>query len=200
MSDGPTFKKNFPATQGAPLREFNVGPAETITSSFGPPPSAQVPKDVEQRYTQAREERAASMNKIGSENKTRIEILANIGRLTKDVMIGGTTFTLRTLKAKETREAALASYSISKTELDLSFNARQQQIARSIVKIDGHDFGLTIGSDDFDKKLEFIEELEENVVNKLFNEFMSLKKEAEDKYGISTVAEAKEVGEDLKKS
>jgi hypothetical protein len=200
MSEGSTFKKNFPATQGAPLREFNVGSAETITSSFGPPPSNQVSPEVEQRYTQIREERAASMNKIGDENKKRIEILADIGRLTKDVVIGKTTFSLKTLKAKETREAAMASYASSKIELELSFNARQQQVARSITKIDGHDFSMVLGSEDFNKKLEFIEELEEIVVNKLFNEFMNLKKEAEDTYGISTIAEAKEVGEDLKKS
>jgi hypothetical protein len=193
-----TFKKNFPQNQSTPMREFNVGPAEQMTTSFGPPPSIQ--PDVEKQYEQERVARQAAATRIGDESKKRIEILGNIGRLTKDVVIGENTFSLRTLKAKETREAAMLAFATSRTELELSFAARQQQLARSIIKVDGNDFGLTIGSDDLDKKIAVIEDWEEIVVNKLFNEFMKLKNEAEAKYGISTVEEAKEVATDLKKS
>jgi hypothetical protein len=194
-----TFKKNFPQNQSAPMREFNVGPTEQMTTSFGPPPSNTLPPDIEKQYEQERVARAAAATRIGDESKKRIEILGNIGRLTKDVVIGENTFSLRTLKAKETRESAMSAFATSRTELELSFAARQQQLARSITKIDGNDFGLTIGSDDLDKKIAVIEDWEEIVVNKLFNEFMKLKNEAEAKYGISTVEEAKEVAADLKK-
>lgn len=189
MPESSTFKKNFPTNQAAPMREFNVGPTESAqVSSFGPPPSNSSPP-----------QEAAPLPKMSFASKTRIELLAEIGSLTKDVIIGANTFSIRTLKSKEVRAATLAAFSTSKTELEVSFASRLQQLARAIVKIDGNDFGLTIGSDDLDKKILVIEEFEEFVVNKLYNEFSNLKKEAEETYGIKTVEEAKEVAEDLKK-
>lgn len=194
--ESPNFKKNVPNNQ-KPLREFNVGPDE----NFADQNSSQremTDQEIEFAVREAKREKMAAANKIGAAAKTRIEILANIGRLTKDVDIGGVSFSLRTLKAKETREAALSTFSTVGTQLEASYEARKQQLVRSIFKIDGQEVAFVLGSDTLEDKLFFIEELEEVVVNKLYDEFVALKEESKIKYGINTVKEAEEVSEDLK--
>jgi hypothetical protein len=194
--ESPNFKKNFQS--GQPLREFTVGPPEDFENQNQDPDMSQT--DLENAVREARRQKLANANKIGDAAKKRIEILANIGRLTKDVNIGGFSFSLRTLKSKETREAALATFSTAVTNLEASYEARRQQLARSIFKIDGEEIEAIIGGNTLEDKMKFIEdELEDVVVEKLWNEFVSLKEESKTKYGINTVKEAEEVSEDLKK-
>lgn len=190
------FKKNMPSTQ-KPLREFTVGDPDDFVENQAPEISQ---TEYENAIKEARRQKLASVNKIGDEAKKRIEILANIGRLTKDVSIGGFSFSLRTLKSKEAREAALATFSASLTQIEASYEARRQQLARSLCKIDGEDVSIILGSDNLEARLNFIEEnLEDVVIEKLWEEFAALKEEARVKYGINTVKEAEEVSEDLKK-
>lgn len=215
--DSNNFKKNIPSNQ-KPMREFTVGApeeGEVRQYSFGPNAqtgsSAQAPAqsyaqqpefspaEIEEQIKEARRQKLAP-NRIGDEAKKRVEILANIGRLTKDVNIGGFSFTLRTLKAKETKEAALATFSTSITQLEASYEARKQQLARSIFKIDGEDIEVILGSRNLNDVMSFIEDqLEDVVVEKLWNDYVALKDEARVKYGITTNKDAQEVAEDLKK-
>lgn len=189
--ESKNFNKTF-STQ--PLREFTVGEPEED------PRTQMRPDELEANIREARRQKLENINKIEDAAKKRIEILANIGRLTKDVSIGGFKFSLRTLKAKESREAALATFSTAVTQIEASYEARKQQLARSIFKIDGEDIELIIGSNSLQDKMRFIEDnLEDVVVEKLWNEFVALKEESKDKYGINTVKEAEEVSEDLKK-
>lgn len=210
--ESSSFKKNSPPTQGKPLREFTVGPPEDFENvnpyvrhqmDASPPHPGQQeisPAEYENAVREARKQKLANANKIGDAAKKRIEILANIGRLTRDVEIGGFSFSLRTLKSKETREAALATFSVALTQIEASYEARKQQLARSIFKIDGEDIEVIIGSNNLDDKIKFIDDnLEDIVVEKLWNEFILLKEESKEKYGINTVKEAEEVSEDLKK-
>lgn len=220
--DSPNFKKNIPTNQ-KPLREFTVGAPENQTVSqsnfgqYGPPPVREYPPqsqtfgtpppqhdmsqgELEAAIREARAQKLANANKIGDEAKKRIELLANIGRLNRDVKIGGYTFSLRTLKSKESREAALATFATSVTQLEASYEARKQQLARAIFKIDGEDLEVVLGSRNIDDVMKFIEDnLEDIVVEKLWDEFISLKEESRSKYGINTVKQAEEVSEDLKK-
>jgi hypothetical protein len=195
--DSPSFKKNYPQQTHAPMREFNVGPPD----EFEPQSQQQLnTAEIEQKIEEARREKVNPVVKISDTGKKRIEILANIGRLTKDVPIGGISFSLRTLKSKETEEATRAIFANSVTQLEASLEARKQQLARSIFKIDGQDIDFVIGSRVFDDKLAFIGELEDIVVDALWDNFTTLKNEARTKFGINNSEEAKEVIEDLKKS
>lgn len=209
--ESSSFKKNVPA--GKPMREFTVGPPEfeqnQITGSVSqqnfpntglgsvPQPSQE---ELEAQVREARRQKLANISRINDAAKQRIELLGDIGRLTKDVQIGGFSFSLRTLKAKEAKEAAIATFTTSVTQLEASYEARRQQLARSILKIDGEDIEVIIGSNRLEDKLSFIEEnLEDVVVEKLWSEFVVLKEEAKQKYGITSAKEAEEVVEDLKK-
>jgi hypothetical protein len=204
--NSPNFKKTVPATGQRQLREFTVGdpedfPQEQVSSqSFTTQRqiSREELMDIEQNMKEARREKQSTMNKITEHAKKRSEILANIGRLNKDVQLEGYTFSLRTLKSKETREAALQTFSVG-TQLEANFEARRQQLARSVFKIDGHELIDVLGDDSIDARLKFLDDLEESVIVKLFDEFSALKEEARVKFSITTEAEAKEVAEDLKK-
>jgi hypothetical protein len=206
--DSPNFKKAHPSIPHREMRTFNVPSPSQEELSGNIPQNLMQPLSQEEELSihqakeaarAAREARQNSAGRITTDGKTRIELLTSIGRLTKDITIGGSVFTLRTLKAKETREAAMETFIPGVTQLDATFEGRKQQLARSLVKIDNEDVGLVLGNDTLAYRLEFIEELEENVISKLWDEFQILKTEAKEKYGITTPEDAKVVGEDLKK-
>lgn len=207
--DSPNFKKSV-QSHPRPMREFNIAPEEqqvsgsrSVNYSFGPPqedPQGMSLQQAELAREEARKQKLAEQNKITDNAKKRIELLGDIGRTTREVNIGGFSFSLRTLKSKETREAALATFSTSITQLEASYEARKQQLARSIFRIDGEDVEMVLGTKNVEDVMKFIEnDLEELVVEKLWIEFMALKDEARTKYGITTAKEAEEVAEDLKK-
>src|ERR1019366_3495357 len=206
--DSPNFKKAHPSIPHREMRTFNVPPPSQEELSGGIPQNLIQPLSQEEELSIhqakeasriAREARQNSASRITTDGKTRIELLTNIGRLTKDIPVGQYVFSLRTLKAKETREAALETFIPGVSQFDATFEARKQQLARSLFKIDNEDVGLVLGNDTLAYRLEFIEELEENLVQKLWDEFVILKTEAKVAYGITTADDAKTFGEDLKK-
>lgn len=203
--ESSSFKKNVPSTGNKQLREFTVGAPEEHfeqESNFESEnfrQSNMSPEDMEMFAREARKAKANPNVRIGDAAKKRIELLADIGRLTKDVQIGSYSFSLRTLKAKEAREAALATFTSVNTQLEASYEARKQQLARSIYKIDGHEVAFVLGNDTLDARFEFVESLEEVIANMLFDEFTLLKEESKKQYGLNTVKDVEEVSEDLKK-
>jgi hypothetical protein len=198
--ESKNFNKSVSNPQ-KPLREFNVGMEETQTFPQQMPqqniPQVLTP-EIAAAAKEARREKINQEPRIADYGKKRIEILANIGRLTKDVEIEGYKFSLRTLKAKETQDAAIDTFK-SSTQLEASFENRKQLLARSLFQIDGNNIDFVIGSNSISDKISFLEELEECVINKLFDEFSALRTEAESKYNMKTTKEAEEAGEDLKK-
>lgn len=218
-NDNTTFRKPTQATQNASaMKTWTVGEPPTAAQSQmnGPRTFTSSGVDIqgqkssfdpialgelEQSVKDARREKATGEVKISQPGKTRLEILANIGRLTKDVEIGGITFSIRTLKSRETREVALSAFSPSfKNDLEVSYEMRRQQLARSIFKIDGHEIGLVLGNDSFEARMHWIDnDLEESVANKLFAEMQGLNDKARAQFEIKTDEQAKEVAEDLKK-
>jgi hypothetical protein len=206
----PTFKStNFTkqsVDQSTPMRERTVDdPTEAQSqSSFQSPADINEFAEMERAAKiakEARREQLSNAERISNPAKQRIELLADIGRLTKEVELAGHVFSLRTLKSKETREAALQSFNVNiNTQLEAGYEARRQQLARSIFKIDGHLFEDVIGSNSLETKLQFLDEkLEETIIVKLFDEFSKLKDDARAQFEIKTDTEAKEVAEDLKK-
>lgn len=199
------FTKSFQSQQ-KPMREFVVGEPEdmqngleTHNNQTQQPVMRPISPSELEAARRAHMEQKSTPERIGEQAKKRIEILAGIGRLTKEVSIGGTMFSLRTLKAKETKEAALATFSSVGTQLEASYEARLQQLARSIFKIDGNDVDAVLGTSDVADRITKLENLEEVVINKLWDDFVALKNDADKQYAINTDTQAKEVGEDLKK-
>src|SRR5438445_13226 len=104
----PDNQSSFKPSVGSrsTLREFNVGaPEDNIEQHPAYTQNMQTQEmsvqEMENLVKKAREEKLSGLSKISDSAKKRIELLADIGRLTKDVKIGGITFSLRTLKAKE---------------------------------------------------------------------------------------------------
>lgn len=146
-------------------------------------------------------ERRAKMQaeaKVSPAAKKRIEMLCGMSMLTREVDIDNNIFTLRTLKSKENRQALVDAVKYDGT-IEFSFELRKQILARSIEKIAGVEIDAFLGSFDFKAKLEFIDELDEAVLDKLYNEYLSLNKEIKDKYSAKNEVEVKEVIEDIKK-
>jgi len=192
------------ATKPQPLRQFTVGapePEQAIPSRLTTAEKLSGSNEAEIARKAIQETKDNAPTRILGQAKNRIEILANIGRLTRDVTIGGHTFSLRTLKAREVREASLLTFNPAfKLDMELMYEARCQQLARSMYKIDGQDIGLVLGDDSVEARLKFLDDQEESAVSRLFDEYTALKTDAQKQFGISTDAEAKEVSEDLKKA
>lgn len=186
------------------LREFNVGgPEDETEGNMGPAMfNHQTPHELSaaerEELQRMRKEATSKAPRIGDHARKRIELLANIGRLSKDVDIEGIVFSIRTLKTKETREATMSIFEC-KNDADAAFEIRRQTLARAINQIDGQDLELALGGSDFGLKLDLIDGMEDVVVGKLYNAFNDLRQEARTKYGLDSEQQAKEVVDDLKK-
>jgi predicted nucleic acid-binding Zn ribbon protein len=192
-----SFSKKVPGPGG--MREFNVGVDE---AEFQPAPQQNQMSvaEMEAAVRQARAEKVSGNTKIGELARQRIALLTNIGRLTRKVEIGGFSFSLRTLKNKEAKEATLATFNEDvKTELQASFESRKHQLVRSIYEIDGQDIALVLGDNSIETRLAFIDELEDSVFSRLFDEYIKLRNEAKAKCSINSEKDVEEVAADLKK-
>jgi len=142
--------------------------------------------------------RKKGVSRLSVGAKKRIEMLLGITRSTREINVNNTKFTLKTLLSKEMREAiALASQFDGNVQSP--FEIRTQFLARSISEIDGITIEEFIGSNLIEDKIFFINELDDIFLNRLYEEYLILTKEAKQKYAISTKSEAEEVSEDLKK-
>ena len=155
------------------------------------------PAEAEAQIREARRQKVSGESRITPGAKQRIEYLANIGRLNRDVVVDGATFTIRTLKNKEMRDSFLAAAAVE--AYDQMFEARRQQLARAMVAIDGKDIGLILGDESIEAKLNLIDEMDQNLITHLYSQFSLLNKEGDEKFSIKTDVEMKEVVEDIKK-
>lgn len=154
--------------------------------------------DMEAQFNEARRAKKTAASTIGAEAKKRFEILSGLGRATRDVVIDGVTFSLRSIKAKELREVVNATLQMSNKAEEI-FEARAHTLARVVYKIDGHDIGIILGNDSLEAKLEFVQQLDEEVAQHLYREYDDLLN-SHKKLFSTQQEEIKEVGEDLKKS
>lgn len=196
-------KSTEPQTQ---LREFNVGDSEEHTplnvmhmqnmqqQAPGYDLSA-AERDELQQYRRG----VSKETKMSDHAKKRVEILANIGRLTRNVDIDGIQFALRSLKAREARETTMSIFACV-NDVDASFEIRRQTLARAIYEIDGQSLDVALGGSDFALKLKLIDDMEDVTIIRLYNEFNELRNEIQTRYGLQSEKEVKEVLEDIKKS
>lgn len=194
---------NKSSKQQPALREFNVGePDDNLPQerpSFVHDAPRQLTPAEREELARRRDVEQGKEYRIDSHARQRLEILSNIGRLTKSVEIDGINFELRTLKSREHREAAMVILN-SKNDIDAAYESRRQHLARAIYMIDGQDIDLALGGKDFNLKLDLIDQMEDTVVGKLNDAFNALKDEVNQKYRMETEEQVKEVLEDIKKS
>lgn len=155
--------------------------------------------DVERNIMSAKKAKREGKERLSDGARRRIEMLLGMTRLSKDVEIAGELYRVQTLTSQELRDAMSASMEFDGS-VQFIFENRRQLLARSLVVVAGVAVEQFLGSDDLGDKLDFIEEIEHNLLLRLFNEYNNLTKEAQDKYSPKTEAEVKEVMEDLKKS
>lgn len=135
--------------------------------------------------------------KIADGAKRRIEMLIGMTLSTKEVAIEQNTFVLKTLKAKEMREALFISSQFD--GLQMPFEIRKQVLARALTHIAGVEFEQFISSNSLEDKLKFIDELDDSFIGRLYKEYTDLSDENQKKYGIKSQTDVKEVFEDIKK-
>lgn len=154
--------------------------------------------EVERQIREAREAKRTGRERLTEGAKRRIETLIGMTRTIHSVDINGNVFVFQSLKAKEVRDAILA---ISKFDGNVQslFETRKQFLARSLIQIAGVDIEQFLGSVTLESKLDFIEELDDVLLNRLYDEYLKLTNEAKSKYAVNTDNDAKEIVEDLKK-
>lgn len=155
-------------------------------------------KDVERQVADAKKAKFSGQEKLSPSAKQRIEMLLGTSRMFKEVDIDGHRFVLRNLKGKEQRSIMMVVAEFERS-VEFPFELRRQVLARALVEVAGTDIDLFLNNTSLDSKLEFIEELDDVVINRLYGEYLLLAKEAEEKYALKTENEVKEVSEDLKK-
>jgi hypothetical protein len=156
------------------------------------------PSEIEREIKAAKEARRTGKERLSDGAKRRIEILLGMTRSIHKVDIDGNIFIFQSLKAKEMREAIIAAAEYDGT-VQSPFEIRKQFLARSITSIADVDFEQFIGSNTLEAKLLFIEELDDALSNRLYDEYIKMAKDARDKFSIKSDVDGKEVVEDLKK-
>lgn len=152
----------------------------------------------ERDIREARMARKTGKERLNDGARRRIEMLVGMSRLNRPVQIDDNSFILQTLKSKEMREVFIATAEFDGT-VQSPYEMRRQLVARSLVQIANYDVAQFLGSDSLAARLEFVDELPESLLGRLFNEYQLLVQESTEKFAIKTDADAQEVMADLKK-
>lgn len=163
--------------------------------------SQQDPADLEREIAAAREAKEAKRTgreRLSDGARRRIEMLVGMTRGSRSADLDGNVFILQTLKSKEMREAITAAAEFDGT-VQSPFEIRRQLLARSLTQVADVDIEQFIGSVSLEAKLEFIDELGESLLNRLYDEYLIMVKETREKYAVKDIDAAKEIAEDLKK-
>lgn len=203
MSD--QFQKSNKRPMQQPLRQFpTIGLPEentqenAVVNHYGMSGDDhfQISAEEEEELRRARKEKLNPP--ISPQGKTRLEYLTDIGKMTKDITIGSSTFTLRTLKAREQRQVYLTLVDVS-NKIDEAYNLKFYSLSYSLIKIDGIDINLVVKINSLQDKIKILEDLEETTTDQLFSAYQELKSSSDKQFSIKDDKDMKEVSEDLKK-
>jgi hypothetical protein len=155
--------------------------------------------DVEIEIKRQREaKRNTGKERLNDGARRRIDRLIGMTRGNRTAEIEGNTYVFQTLKSKEMRDAMSSASEFDGT-IQSVFEIRRQLLARSLVEIAGVEISQFVGSADLEAKFALIDEMDEALLNRLYNEYLLMAKESRDRFTIKTPEEAQEVVEDLKK-
>ncbi len=209
--DSPLGRKTFASKQ---LRTFTVDNASeseppvvrTVNSTVAMPDEELTTDQVIAR----RRQKIQELNQVTEAARKRIAILTNMGRASRDVIVADgqdtVTYSLRTLKGREMKYLAQITAEASKNNvIGGMFDGRLVALAQAVYAVDGIDLDVAIGArpemgDTLPERITFLEDLDDALLNRLYNEWDQLVKENNARYAIKTEAEAKEVASDIKKS
>jgi hypothetical protein len=129
--------------------------------------------------------------------KNRLEYLADIRRIFRDVKINDVVFSLGTLKSKELHEVYLATTKTTNNIEEL-LAYKHHSLAYSISKINHQNLD-TLGVYTLSDRLGLIDCLEDSIVSCLFNSYETLKDEANAQFSVNNDNDMMVMAEDLKK-
>lgn len=135
--------------------------------------------------------------RITSNARQRIEYLLGITKSKRSVVIEGITYEFTSLSSSEFKLAFRFASQVSNVESN--FELRKQLLARSLTKIDDLSLEDFLSSNDIEDKLNFIDALDNNLINRLFEEYNLLVEKCTNRFSIKSVEDVKEVSEDIKK-
>lgn len=154
--------------------------------------------EIERQIRAAREAKRSGKERLNDGAKRRIEMLIGMTRSIREVIIENNKFVFQTLNSKEMREAILLASAFDHT-VQSPFEVRRQFLARSLTHIAGIEVAQFVGSNNLEDRLELIDNLDESLLNRLFEEYSLLVQESREKFSIKSVEDIKEVAGDLKK-
>lgn len=137
-----------------------------------------------------------SLQKAPEGAKKRLEFLLGISRLGEDVEVDNVSFSIRSLKARETQEVIEAIMSIQLSAIQ-AFEMRAHTMARAIYAIDGQDISVVIGSNKIEDRVNFVKELDESLLNYLYDRYTKMIQLNNKRFELGT--EEQEVIENVKK-
>ena len=186
-----TFDTSPPVFDNNVMRDFE-------SRMQAPPPQIREISDFEKQVLEAKKLKREGKERLSEGARRRVEMLVGMSRLTKECELGGNLYKLQTLTSKDLREVVVAASEFDGT-VQLVFETRKQILARSLIVVAGVDINQFLNSNELSAKLDFIEELDHALLLRLYNEYISLAQEVEEKYSLKTDNDVKEVLEDLKK-
>jgi len=141
-------------------------------------------------------------DRLSPERVKRAEFLAGFGSLTRDVDIDNVKFTLRTLKSKEFKHLfkfarELTNGTISEIEMNIAI--RNETLLFAIQSVNDEPFEDVLGASSLEELRDKIEDIQEEILGRLFVEYQKLSDESKEKYALKSDEDVKEVLEDLKK-
>jgi hypothetical protein len=146
-----------------------------------------------------RQQAATKQTKITDPNKDIIEILLGLKHKTVDVKIDGVQFTLKSLKSSEvkfalqqTAKATVEDPENFRSQALILMDIKLRTLALSLYQIDNKPVELVLGTNDQDKIVAILYEMDDNVVTELYEAFSNLSKTQPN-------ASAEEIVENLKK-
>jgi len=160
--------------------------------------SNQEVSEIERSIKETRDARRSGKVRLNEGARRRIEMLVGMSRTTREFEIDSNKYALQTLSSKEMRVAILEASAFDGS-VQSPFEVRRQFLAFSLTQVAGLDIVQFVGSNEMDAKLELIDSLDEAILNRLYDEYLTMATEARDKYSIKSDKDVKEVMEDLKK-
>jgi len=154
--------------------------------------------NTEKEIIAAKRAKREGKERLSEGARRRIEMLIGMTQLARDVEIAGQHYQLKSLAGEELRDA-MVNASEFDGSVEFIFETRKQILARSLTIVAGVEIEQFLNSNDLESRLYFIEQMDHALLLRLYNEYILLSNEAQDKYALKTVAQVQEVLGDLKK-
>lgn len=153
--------------------------------------------DIE-NFQQARQERISSSRRITPESRDRIELLTGLGRLEDTVEFEGVKFHIQSLKSGAKKAIAASGFGATRP-IDAYYISRNETLARCIYAIDGQPLHLVLGTSDLASIVQWVEEMDDNVMELIHDRYLKMLKDNKNKYEVNTPEEVQKVVEEIKK-